>query len=125
MPVLILHFSRFLYYVLQLLLFETLVVLDPLLPEFLQARGRDKHYVRFQIRVPENLQALRVKIENTDFARVHDSSYGFDGGAIVSFLVLSMFDELSTENIGFELRTGDEMVILSVDFGVLDRTTRV
>lgn len=125
MPVFILHFPRLLYNILQLLLLETLVILDPLLAKFLQTWRGDEYHVRFQVRISQYLQALRMQIKNTNFTRVYYGSYSFDGGAVIGFLVLSVLDELSTKYIGFELRTRDEMVVLSVHFRVLSWTTRV
>lgn len=125
MPVFILHFPRLLYNILQLLLLETLVILDPLLAKFLQTWRGDEYHVRFQVRISQYLQALRMQIKNTNFTRVYYGSYSFDGGAVIGFLVFSVLDELSTKYIGFELRTRDEMVILSVHFRVLSWTTRV
>lgn len=125
MTILVLHFPRFLYYILQFFLLEAFIVLDPLLSKLLQARRRDKHYIRLQVRVSQDFQTLRMKIKDTDFARVHDGSNCLNGGAVIRFLVFTVFDELSTQNVGLELRTRDEMVVLSVHFGILPRTTGV
>lgn len=125
MAVLVLHFSRFLDNVLQLLLLETFVILDPLLPELLQARRRNEHHVRLQVRISKDLQALRMEIKNTDFTGVHDGPYCLHGGAVVGFLVFTVFDELPTKDVGLELGTRDEMVVLAVHFRILPRATRV
>jgi hypothetical protein len=44
---------------------------------------------------------------------------------IISFLVFAMLDELPRQDIGFELLTGDEVVILTGNFAFSSGSRRV
>lgn len=54
-----------------LIYLESLSVPDLLLAEFLEAGRCHEHCVRLEVRIPQNLQRLRVQVQHADLTRVY------------------------------------------------------
>lgn len=59
-------------------------------------RGRgNEDDVRLEVGRPQNLERLRMQVEDADFARVDDTPDGFETRAVVRPLVLAVLDKLA------------------------------
>ena len=95
------------------------------LPQFLQRRRRHEHDERLQIGRLQDLETVRVQVEDADLAAVDHGADGADAGAVVSPLVLAVLDEQPVDDVLLELRPRDEVVVLAVHLGVLPRPAGV
>ena len=110
------------------------------LPPFELFHGgrRDENDERHQIRILQNLQTLRVQIEDADLLGEDDRTNGLERGpwkrkkfkrfqllsnfntcslflTVVRLFVFAMLDESSREDILLERLTVDEVIVLAVD----------
>lgn len=71
--------------------------------KLLERRRRHENNKRHQIGLFENLERLRVQIENAKLSSRNDSPNGVEGRSIVSFFVFTVFDKLAIDDVGLKL----------------------
>ena len=104
---------------------ESLALVPLLGPELVEGRRGDEDDEGHQIGILEDLQRLRVQVEDAELAGVDHGADGVHRRSVVGLLVLAVLHELAVDDVRLELRPRDEVVVLTVDLAILLRPTRV
>ena len=93
--------------------------------QFLERRWRHENDKRHQVGFFEDLERLRVQIEDAKLAGRNDRPDGVERRSVVRLFILSVLDKPPVDNVRLKLRPRDKVVVLTVDLGILFRPASV